>query len=96
MRQIMVDFDGAQLCFRMLGLLHGLRAEVLDIGIAHICQRRFLIRFEVLLHFGNEVADDIAFVFRKLQRLGEIAVALDKLGGGKAQRQVLATCFGFD
>lgn len=96
MRQIMVDFDGAQLCFRMLGLLHGLRAEVLDIGIAHICQRRFLIRFEVLLHFGNEVADDIAFVFRKLQCLGEIAVALDKLGGGKAQRQVLATCFGFD
>lgn len=26
MRQIMVDFDGAQLCFRMLGLLHGLHA----------------------------------------------------------------------
>lgn len=96
MRQIMVDFDGAQLCFRMLGLLYGLRAEVLDIGIAHICQRRFLIRFEVLLHFGNEVADDIAFVFRKLQSLGEIAVTFDKLGGGEAQRQVLAACFGLN
>ena len=92
----MVDFDRAQLCFRMLGLLHGLRTEVLDIGIAHICQRRFFIRFEVLLHFGNEVADDIAFVFRKLQRLGEIAVTFNELGSSKAQRQVLAACFGFD
>lgn len=92
----MVNFDGAQLCFRMLGLLHGLCAEVLDIGITHICQRRFLIRFEILLLSVTKWPDDITFVFRKLQRLGEIAVAFDKLGGGKAQRQVLAACFSFD
>ncbi len=96
MRQILVDFYGAQLCLRVLGLLHCLRAEVLDVGVAHICERGFFIGVELFLHLGDEVADDVAFVLRKLQGVGEVAVALDELRGGEAQRQALAADLGFD
>ena len=96
MRQIMVDFYRAQLCLRVLGLLHCLRAEVLDVGVAHICERGLLIGVELFLHLSDEVADDVAFVFRKLQGVGEVAVALDELRGGEAQRQALAADLGFN
>ena len=39
---------------------------------------------------------DIPFVFRKLQLLHNILVALQKLGGGEAQGQAFATYLFFD
>ena len=81
-----VNLFRAQLFAGFLMLDNALRAQRLDVGVAHIGKSRFSVGAEVLLHLLHDMVDDVNIAGVQIQRVEHRLIALDQLGCSEANR----------
>ena len=73
-----------------------LRTQLLDVAVPHICQSRFAVGAQILLHLLDDVVDDVDVAAVQIQGFEHWFVALHQLGGSKADGITGSLCVVLD